>query len=66
MTYKYEYFVIICRAIFLKIKNNNLNFLKHSKFLYLIRFSYEEFNEYNKLKFKNNLVYLFSFDKEDH
>jgi hypothetical protein len=56
MMYKYEYFVIIFKVNFLKIKNNNLKNLKHLKFLYLIRFSYEEFNEYNKLKFKNDLI----------
>jgi hypothetical protein len=30
--------------------------LKAPKFLYPIRCSYEEFNEYDKLKFKNNLI----------
>jgi hypothetical protein len=33
--------------------------LKHLKFWYPTRFQYEEFNESEKLKFKNHLIYIF-------
>jgi sulfur relay (sulfurtransferase) DsrC/TusE family protein len=31
---------------------------KHFKILHHIRFSYKEFNEHDKLKFENDLVYF--------
>jgi hypothetical protein len=55
-----ECFVIIFGADFFKIKNSELEKLKHPKFLYSIRFSYDKFNEHDKIKFKNNLLYLVS------
>jgi hypothetical protein len=53
-----EYFVIIFRADFSKIENKDLENSKQLKFLYPTRFSYEKFNEHNKLKFGDDLMYL--------
>jgi hypothetical protein len=44
-------YIFIIYVIFSKIEKNDLKNSKHSKFLYPIRFSYEEFNENHKLKF---------------
>jgi hypothetical protein len=52
----YYYF----RIDFSKIKNDKLENSKYFKFLYPIKFSYEKFNEYDRLKFKNDLIYFFS------
>jgi hypothetical protein len=58
----------IC-TLFSKIKNNDIenskysNFFfdrKYPKFLHPIRFLYEEFNEHDKLKFEDNLIYFLS------
>jgi hypothetical protein len=46
--------------LFLKIKNNDLESSKHLKFLYLIRFQYEQFNESDKSKFEHDLIYFLS------
>jgi hypothetical protein len=46
--------------LFLKIKNDDFKRLKHSKFLHLTRFSYKEYNEYDKLKSGNDLIYFLS------
>jgi hypothetical protein len=45
---------------FLKIKNDDLKISKHFKFLHPVRFSYEEFNEYDNLKFRDALIYFLS------
>jgi hypothetical protein len=45
---------------FLKIKNGDLKNSKHSKFLHSIIFSYKEFNEHDKLKFEDDLIYFLS------
>jgi type IV secretory pathway VirB9-like protein len=58
--YKYEYFVIILRTYFSKIKNNNLQNSQHPKFLYPVRFSYEEFNEHDKSKMEDDFIYFSS------
>jgi hypothetical protein len=39
-------------------KKSELKNSKHSKFLHPIRFSYKEFNEYDKLKFEDDLIYF--------
>jgi hypothetical protein len=53
--YKLKYFIIIIfRDDFLKIKNNDLEISKHPRFIYPIRFLYEEIIEHDKSKFKNN------------
>jgi hypothetical protein len=49
----------IC-TFFLKIKKSDLKNSKHFKFLYPIRFQYKEFNEIEKLKFENHLIYFLS------
>jgi hypothetical protein len=49
----------IC-ILFLKIKKSDLENSKHSKFLYPIRFQYEKFNENDKSKFGNHLIYFLS------
>jgi hypothetical protein len=41
-----------------KIKNGDLKSSKHSKFLHPIS-SYKEFNEYDKLEFRDDLIYIF-------
>jgi hypothetical protein len=46
--------------LFSKIKKNDLENSKHLKFLYPVRFQYEEFNEIDKSKFKNYLLYFLS------
>jgi hypothetical protein len=43
---------------FKKIKNDELENLKHLKVLHPTRFSYEEFNEHDKTKFGDNLIYF--------
>jgi hypothetical protein len=43
---------------FLKNKNGDLKISKRSKFLHPMRFSYKEFNEHDKLKFKDDLIYI--------
>jgi hypothetical protein len=43
-----------------KNKNGDLNSSKHSKFLHSIRFSYKKFNEDDKLKFGDDLIYFLS------
>jgi hypothetical protein len=43
-----------------KIENSDIENLKHTKFLYLIRFQYEEFNESDKSKFVYHLIYFLS------
>jgi hypothetical protein len=45
---------------FLKIKNHDLKNSKRFKFLHPIRFSYKEFNEHDKLKFGDDLIYFLS------
>jgi hypothetical protein len=40
--------------------NDDLENSKYLKFLHPIRFSYKEFNEHDKSKFKNNLIYFVS------
>jgi hypothetical protein len=45
---------------FLKIKNDALKNSKYSKFLYLTRFLYKKINEYDKLKFEDDLIYFLS------
>jgi hypothetical protein len=49
----------VCTS-FSKKKINNLENLKHPKFLYPIRFSYEELNEHDKSKFEYDLMYFLS------
>jgi hypothetical protein len=49
----------IC-ILFSKIEKSDLEKSKHPKFLYSIRFIYEEFNESDKSKFKNYLLYFLS------
>jgi hypothetical protein len=58
--YKHEYFAMIFRANFSKIKNYDLKNSKQSNFWYPIRFSYEEFNKHDKSKIKYKLMYFFS------
>jgi hypothetical protein len=36
--------------------------LKHLKFLYPIRFQYEKFNESDKSKFEDHLIYFFELE----
>jgi hypothetical protein len=43
---------------FLKIKNSDLKNSKCSKFLHTTRFSYTKFNEHDKLKFGDDLIYI--------
>jgi hypothetical protein len=51
--YKIKYFVIIFRANIFYLENSNtLNF-------YLSKFSYEQFNKYDKLKLEYDLIYFF-------
>jgi hypothetical protein len=45
-------------TLFLKIKNGDLESSKHFKFLHLTRFSYKKFNERDKLKFGDDLMYF--------
>jgi hypothetical protein len=47
-------------TLFLKIKNGDLKNSKHSKFLHPTRFSYKGFNEHDKLKFGDDLIYFLS------
>jgi hypothetical protein len=42
------------------MKNGELKNSKNSKILHLTRFSYKEFNEHDKLKFEDYLIYFFS------
>jgi hypothetical protein len=39
-------------------KNHNFESSKHSKFLHPTRFSYKKFNEHDKLKFRDDLIYF--------
>jgi hypothetical protein len=39
---------------------DHLKISKRFKFLHPIRFSYKEFNEHDKLKFRDNLIYFLS------
>jgi hypothetical protein len=39
-------------------KNGDLKISKHFKFLHPTRFSYKKFNEHDKLKFMNDLIYF--------
>jgi hypothetical protein len=43
---------------FLKIQNGDLKILKHPTYLYPIRFLYAEFDDHDKLNFKNNSIYF--------
>jgi hypothetical protein len=45
---------------FLKIKNGDLKSSKRSKVLHPKKFLYKEFNEYDKLKFGDDLIYFLS------
>jgi hypothetical protein len=49
----------IC-ILFSKIKKSDLENSKHPQFLYPIRFQYEKFNESDKSKFENHLIYFLS------
>jgi hypothetical protein len=44
---------------FQKIKNHDLENSKDPEILNAIRFLYKKFNEHDKSKFKNNLIYFF-------
>ena len=48
--FKYSLYIIF------KNKNSNLENSKYPKFVYLIRFLYEEFYEHVKLKFRDDLI----------
>jgi hypothetical protein len=54
------YIYSILEHYFKKINNSDLKISKHSKFLHPIRFSYKEFNENDKLKFGDDLIYFLS------
>jgi hypothetical protein len=45
---------------FSKIKKSDIENLKHLKFLYPIKFQYEEFNESENFKFGDGLIYFLS------
>jgi hypothetical protein len=47
-------------TLFSKIENDELETSKISKFLHLKRFLYEKFNEHDKSKFKDDLIYFLS------
>jgi hypothetical protein len=47
-----KYIIIIFKA--------DLKSSKRSKFLHPMKFSYKEFNENDKLKFEDNLIYFLS------
>jgi hypothetical protein len=52
--------LLFSRTLFSKIKNNDLKTSKYLKLFYLIRFQYEELNESDKSKFRDNLIYFLS------
>jgi hypothetical protein len=49
----------IC-TLFSKIENSDLENSKHPKILYPARFQYEKFNESEKSKFGDDLIYFLS------
>jgi hypothetical protein len=49
----------IC-TLFSKIEKSDLESSKHSKILYPTRFQYEKFNESEKSKFRDDLIYFLS------
>jgi hypothetical protein len=52
--------LLVLGLIFQKLKTVTYKTQNTSIFLYSIRFSYEEFNDYDKLKFKDNFIYFLS------
>jgi hypothetical protein len=53
-------FLLLFLELISKIKKSDLENSKHPKFLYPKRFQYEEFNESEKLKFEDHLIYFLS------
>jgi hypothetical protein len=51
-----KYSMFVCH--FQKIENNTLEDLEYPNFLEPIRFSYEKFNERDKIKFRDDLLYF--------
>jgi hypothetical protein len=55
-----HHFFIFKNDVQTKIKNYDIKSSKHFKFLHPTRFSYKEFNEHDKLKFGDELIYFLS------